>query len=42
MNLSKLFKPFLVSAALTIGLAGCGANQSDIKRGKSSFKTENN
>lgn len=29
MNLAKLFKPVLVSAALTIGLAGCGTNQGD-------------
>ena len=45
MNLSKLFKPFLVSTALTIGLAGCGAtNQSDSKGEEAASKpktTEN-
>ena len=44
MNLSKLFKPLLVSAALTIGLAGCGTNQSNKEEEKAASKpktTEN-
>ncbi|WP_338472464.1 Fe(3+) ABC transporter substrate-binding protein [Niallia sp. XMNu-256] len=45
MNLSKLFKPLLVSAALTIGLAGCGAaneNNSEGKEATSKPKTTEN
>ncbi|QOS99257.1 Fe(3+) ABC transporter substrate-binding protein [Brevibacterium sp. JNUCC-42] len=41
MNLSKLFKPFLVSTILTIGLAGCGGiNQSDSKGEEAASKPE--
>lgn len=44
MNLSRLFKPLLVSAALTIGLAGCGTDQSNKEEDKAASKpktTEN-
>ena len=42
MKLSNLFKPFLVTTALTIGLAGCGAaNQDDSKGEKEASKPEN-
>ena len=42
MNLSKLLKPFLVSTALTIGLAGCGStNQSDSKGKEAASKPKN-
>lgn len=41
MNLSKLLRPFLVSTALTIGLAGCGGtNQSDSKGKEAASKPE--
>ena len=42
MKLSNLFKPFLVTTALTIGLAGCGAaNQDDSKGGEEASKPKN-
>ena len=42
MKLSKLFKPFLVTTALTIGLAGCGAtNQDDSKGEEEASKPKN-
>ena len=42
MKLSNLFKPFLVTTALTIGLAGCGAaNQDDSKGEKEASKPKN-
>ncbi|MDR7077179.1 iron(III) transport system substrate-binding protein [Neobacillus niacini] len=44
MNLSNLFKPLLASAMLTIGLAGCGTNQTDTEGDKAASKpktTEN-
>jgi iron(III) transport system substrate-binding protein len=42
MKLSNLFKPILVTTALTIGLAGCGAaNQDDSKGEKEASKPEN-
>ena len=34
MKLSNLFKPFLVTTALTIGLAGCGAANQDDSKGE--------
>lgn len=39
MNISKLVKPILASALLTIGLAGCGANQGSSDTGKEAEKT---
>ena len=42
MKLSNLFKPFLVTTALTIGLAGCGAaNQDDSKGEEEASKPKN-
>lgn len=44
MKLSKLFKPFLASTALAIGLAGCGTNQTETEEEKEASKpkaTEN-
>ncbi|QED49262.1 Fe(3+) ABC transporter substrate-binding protein [Cytobacillus dafuensis] len=40
MNLSKLLKPFIVTTALTIGLAGCGANNSSSEEEKPASKPE--
>jgi len=34
MKLSKLFKPLLVSAALTVGLAGCGSTDESKSKGE--------
>jgi iron(III) transport system substrate-binding protein len=41
MNLLKLYKPLLASAALTIGLAGCGTNQNNTEKQKVAAKPEN-
>ena len=42
MELSKLLKPFLISTALTIGLAGCGGTNENDSKGEEASKPKTN